>query len=52
MRHLHALESNHFNTKLLEAEHVLDVFKIEYDIKDLLLLKSEYIWMVRSIYSF
>jgi hypothetical protein len=49
MRHLHAPESNHFNIKLLEAEHVLDFFKIEHDIKDLLPLKSEYIRMVWSI---
>jgi hypothetical protein len=49
---LHAPELNHFNTKLLEAEHVLHVFKIEHDIKDLLPLKSEYIEMMRSIYSF
>ena len=52
MRHLHAPESNHFNTKFFEAEHVLDVCKIEHDFKDLWPLKSEYIRMVRSIYGF
>ena len=52
MRHLHAPELNHFNTKFLEVEHVLDVFKIERDIKDLLPLKSESTRMVQSIYSF
>jgi hypothetical protein len=31
---------------------MLDVFKIEYAIKDLLPLKSKYIRMVRNIYSF
>ena len=35
MRHLHAPESNHFNAKFFEAEHVLDVFKIKHDIIDL-----------------
>ena len=34
MRHLHAPESNHFNAQFSMAEHVLDVFKIEHDIKD------------------
>jgi hypothetical protein len=34
MRHLDAPESNHLNTKLLEEGHVLDVFKIEHDIKE------------------
>jgi len=52
MRHLHAPELNHFNTKFLEAEYVLEVFKIERDIKDLLLLNSKCIRRVRSIYSF
>ena len=52
MRHLHAPESNHFNTMFSEAEHVLDVCKIERDIKDMWPLKSEYILMVRSIYGF
>ena len=52
MRHLHAPESNYFNTKLLEKEHMLDVFKIECDIKDLIPLKSEYIEMMGSIYGF
>ena len=52
MRHLHAPESNHFNTKFLETEHVLDVCKIERDIKDFWPLDSEYIRMVRSTYGF
>jgi len=52
MRHLHAPESNHFNTKFFEAEHVLDVCKIERDIKDFLPLNSKYFRMVQSIYDF
>ena len=52
MRHLHAPESNNFNTKFFEAEHVMDVCKIEHDFKDLWPLNSEYIRMVRSIYDF
>ena len=46
MRHSHAPESNYFSTKFLEPEHVLDVFKIEGDIKNLIPLNSIYIRMV------
>ena len=34
MRHLHALEFDHFYVKFFEEEHFLDAFKIEHDISD------------------
>jgi hypothetical protein len=48
MRHLHAPESNHFNVEFIEAENIVDVFKIEHDIQDAITLKSEYLRMVQS----
>ena len=50
MRHLYTLESKHFNAKFFEAEHVLDVLKIEHDIMDIMPFNSEYIRMVWSRY--
>ena len=46
MRHLHALESDHFYAELFEAEHVMDVFKIEHDITDTLRFGSKNIGIV------
>ena len=41
MQHLHAPESDHFYVELFEAEHVMDIFKIEHDIIDTLSFASK-----------
>ena len=41
MQHLHAPESDHFYAELFEAEHVMDLFKIEHDIIDTLSFGSK-----------
>ena len=46
MQHLHAPESDHFYVELLEAEHVMDLFKIEHDIIDTLRFGSKNIEII------
>jgi hypothetical protein len=49
MRHLHALESNHFNAQFIDTEHVFDVLKIEHDIMDVIPASGSYgVYMVVS----
>ena len=36
MQHLHAPDFDHFYVELFEAEHVMDLLKIEHDIIDTL----------------
>ena len=48
MQHLHAPESDHFYAELFEAEHAMDVFKIEHDIIDTLIFGSKNIGIIPS----
>ena len=48
MQHLHAPDSDHFYVELFEAEHVMDIFKIEYDIIDTLSFGSKNIGVIPS----
>ena len=48
MQHLHAPDSDHFYVELFEAEHVMYIFKIEYDIIDNLSFGSKNIGIIPS----